>query len=56
MVCPTCGTDKVVTIKLNVAEREVTMRSCGRCDRRWWHTDGEHVDLTNVLDLASTRR
>ncbi len=56
MECPQCGTNKVVSINLQVAERAVTMRSCGRCDRRWWDTDGERVDLTNVLELATVRR
>jgi len=56
MFCPTCGTRNVVTINLNVAERRVTMQSCGRCDKRWWDSDGEQIDLTNVLELATTRR
>ena len=56
MICPTCGTHNVVTINLTVAERRVTMRSCGRCDKRWWASDGEHIDLTNVLELAAARR
>ena len=55
-MCPSCGTNKVVAIKLNVSEQRVTMRSCGRCDKRWWDSEGEQIDLTNVLDLAAARR
>ena len=56
MTCPTCGTSNVVAIDLRMAERQVTMRSCGRCDRRWWASEGEKIELPGVLELAATRR
>jgi len=56
MVCPECGTSKVVTIVLNVGERRLTMRSCGRCETRWWDSDGQSIGLGGVLELATSRR
>jgi len=33
--------------------RTVVMRSCSRCDRRWWTADGEPVDQPADLFRAS---
>jgi len=56
MDCPNCGTRKIVAIALNVAERRLTMRSCGVCDTRWWDSDGQSIGLGGVLELATSRR
>lgn len=54
--CPRCRAGRLVEIALNVGERKVRMRSCSRCDTRWWDTDGEGVGLSGVLELAAARR
>ena len=41
--CPDCGAT-VAEVALAVDGRAVQMRSCNRCDRRWWTSDGEAVD------------
>ena len=43
-------------IGLTIKDREVTMHSCSRCDTHWWHSDGERLGLTNVLELATVQR
>ena len=53
MGCPNCKRSNLVEIALTVAQRKVTMRSCSRCDSRWWHKDGEAVRLPSLLELAS---
>ena len=42
-VCPMCG-NHVAAVMINVDDSVVTMRSCNRCDQRWWTSDGEPVD------------
>ena len=47
----------MVEISLKVGEGHMTMRSCSRCDRRAWMSDGEPVELSGVLDqIGATRR
>ena len=54
--CERCRT-ALVEIKLNVADGRMTMRSCSRCDRRFWLVDGEPAELGGVLEqIGSTRR
>ena len=54
--CDRCGNAQV-EISLTIAERQITMRSCSRCDRRSWSSGGESVGLGGVLDhIGSTRR
>ncbi len=55
MVCPRCKTSKLVEIGLVVGGRQVTMRSCSRCDARWWDSEGEPLALPGVLELARNR-
>jgi hypothetical protein len=55
MTCPKCRA-RLVEIGLKIKERSVTMHSCSRCDTRWWHTDGDPVGLTNVLELATVSK
>ena len=54
--CDRCGNTQV-EISLTIAERPVTMRSCSRCDRRSWSSEGESLGLGGVLDqIGATRR
>jgi hypothetical protein len=54
--CASCGSP-LVEISIARGESTMTMRSCSTCDTRWWHDDGDMVDLDHVLDtMASDRR
>ena len=51
--CPQCGSGNVININLSLENGDpVEFYSCHRCDTRWWHKDGENIDLPNVLELA----
>ena len=51
--CPRCGSHDVININLALEQGDrVAFYSCHRCDKRWWHKDGEPVDLPDVLDMA----
>jgi DNA-directed RNA polymerase subunit RPC12/RpoP len=53
LVCPRCGSRDVVNINLTLERSgRVSFYSCHRCEKRWWHRDGEDVPLGGVLDLA----
>jgi hypothetical protein len=54
--CERCR-NTLVEISLTIGERPVTMRSCARCDRRSWSSEGESLALGGVLDrIGATRR
>lgn len=46
--CPGCARP-LVSVDIKVEDRTVTMRSCTRCDRRWWVADGAPVDPTTAF-------
>lgn len=46
--CPGCD-GALSAVRINTEERVVTMRSCSRCDRRWWTADGEVVDPVELF-------
>ena len=56
MNCSRCKTARLVEIRVNLGERQVTMHSCSRCDSRWWDSEGENMALPSVVELATTRR
>ena len=43
--CPTCSST-LVEIQL---AGDLTMRSCSRCERRWWQQGAGEAELTEVL-------
>jgi hypothetical protein len=54
--CATCDSP-LVEISIARGDSTMTMRSCSTCDTRWWHDDGDVVDLGHVLGtMASERR
>jgi hypothetical protein len=54
--CPRC-TAPLVEIRLAPGDAELALRSCSRCDGRWWLREGRLVDFSGVLrDVRSTRR
>ena len=53
LVCPQCGSANVININLTMETgAPVSFYSCHNCDKRWWHKDGEPIDLPEVLELA----
>lgn len=55
MRCPRCNRSRLVEIALKVGDRPVRMRNCSACDSRWWDSEGRALELTGVLELASSR-
>lgn len=53
MACPRCRNSQLVEINLTVGGEQVTMRSCSRCETRWWEHDGEPMSLEHVRALAA---
>lgn len=56
MPCPRCASRQVLEIDLTVSGRDITLHSCPACETRWWDAEGEQVDVTNVIDLATVRK
>ena len=56
MKCPRCKTSRPVEIAVTIRDQEVTMRSCSRCDSRWWDSEGKSLALPHVLEMATTQR
>jgi transposase-like protein len=52
MTCPLCNIARLVTISMNVNNRQLTMYSCSRCETKWWEADGANVGLSTVLTAA----
>lgn len=53
--CPHCK-KPIVEIRLRIDDRPVRMRSCSTCEIRWWDSQGEDLDRSDVIDLATTTR
>lgn len=47
--CPSC-TAPLVEIRLG---DDLTLRSCSRCDSRWWLRGDRPADLRQVLDVVA---
>ena len=57
LVCPQCGSKNVININLAMDQGErVAFYSCHRCEKRWWHKDGQNVSLPSVLELAARKK
>ncbi len=53
LVCPNCASKNVININLAIEhDTRVSFYSCHRCERRWWHKDGQDAALPEVLALA----
>jgi uncharacterized protein (DUF983 family) len=50
--CPECKQGDLITISMNVGERDLTFTTCHMCESKWWFQDGELVPLTSVIDLV----
>jgi endogenous inhibitor of DNA gyrase (YacG/DUF329 family) len=49
--CPTCGRD-IIAVLVRTAAPVVAMRSCNRCDLRWWTADGRPADPLELFARA----
>lgn len=49
--CVSCG-DPVVAVVVRATPAIVAMRSCNRCDLRWWTADGAPTDPLRVFARA----
>ena len=53
--CPACRSGDLITIEMNVAGSDLSFSTCHECEAKWWHKNGEKVELTNVLGVVGTR-
>jgi hypothetical protein len=53
--CPRCR-GPLVAIEIRLSGNDLLMRSCSKCDVRWWSSAGEDVDLTGVLGHEPARQ
>lgn len=51
--CTRCG-GSIVEIVIGSGESKLTMRSCSTCESREWESDGEPVELDDVLGELNT--
>jgi uncharacterized protein (DUF983 family) len=50
--CPNCHEGDLITITMEVADRELAFRTCHRCEARWWFRDGDMVPMAFAVELA----
>jgi len=53
--CPVCS-GSLVSIALKLTDSELLMQSCSRCDRRFWRSDGDDIEITGVLGREPVRQ
>lgn len=56
MLCPTCNARRVLAIGVHLGDTDVVLHSCSVCENRWWEENGQVIQLTDVLELATVRR
>ena len=54
-LCPSCQSGDLITIQMTVSETELSFSTCHECEAKWWHRDGEPVELTSILGLVGTK-
>jgi formate dehydrogenase maturation protein FdhE len=55
MICPSCGSDQVMSISMSLDEDVVRFRSCHACESKWWERDGSAISLKSILTLVPRR-
>jgi hypothetical protein len=53
--CPRCR-GPLVAIEITLSGKDLLMRSCSKCDVRFWSARGKDVDLTDVLGHEPARQ
>lgn len=52
MRCPNCSSDTYVEINMQLGEKDVAFRRCGRCETQKWESRDVDIDLKEVLAYA----
>ena len=53
--CPACRSGDLITIEMTVAGADLSFSTCHECEAKWWHKDGEKVELASVLGVVGVR-
>ncbi len=53
--CPSCLSDELVGIAVNLAGRPTSFRWCANCEWKGWERDGETLPLASVLGMVGGR-
>lgn len=59
MACSGCtgsAQSDVITIRMRIADEEVTFRRCGKCEANVWEDGEGRISLEEVLELARVSR
>jgi hypothetical protein len=56
MRCTRCDGDAMVTIRMTIADQEITFRHCPDCERNEWRGGAGELSLERVLALARAGR
>ncbi len=59
MACAACtgsAEAEVISIRMRIAEEEITFRRCARCEVNVWEAGEARISLEEVLDLARVSR
>jgi hypothetical protein len=54
MNCPACG-GAMPEVTIGTGDDALTMGSCDRCSKRYWHQHGEIIDLREALGAIGDR-
>jgi len=52
MKCAHCRADVLFEIRVTIAGTQCTMHSCPSCETRWWDSDGEKVEIGDLLAVV----
>lgn len=53
IACANCRAADAIQIELTLPDgTDVFFNSCHQCEHRWWHADGEVLDLTAILEKS----
>lgn len=47
--CPVCKDGELISIEMAVSDRHLSFTTCHLCEAKWWHRDGEEIELPSVL-------
>ena len=53
--CTTCAKDRLITIRMRIAGRDVVFQRCSACETNTWQENAGAVPLARVLELARAR-
>lgn len=57
MDCPQCSQTDVLEIDHTLPDgTEVHFFACHNCEEKWWHREGETIDISQVLEIVRQTR